>query len=246
MLEQPPGGARQQVGDALGGGVRAVGDAEGVVDVHVGELRQGTREGRVVGGLALLEAHVLQQQHLPVVELFGERLDLLADHRRRQRDLRAGQLAQARGHRRHRQRLIAMPVRAAEMGDQHQARALAAQLFDRGQRRADAGVVGELHLPARAGGERDVEVHAHQHAPPVHVEVVKASHAIPPDLASEDPLREVHEPVGVAPLVVVPGHDLQHRSVHHRGELGVDDRGVGRANDVAGDDRVLGVGHDPV
>src|SRR5580692_3233284 len=43
-----------------------------------------------------------------------------------------------------------------------------------------------------------------------------ASAAIPVDLdsvQSQKPLCQIHKPVRVAPLVVVPGHDLQHRPV---------------------------------
>ena len=65
-FQQPPGGARQQVRDALGARVRAVGGAERVVDVDVGQLRQRARELGVVVGLARLEADVLEQQDLAV------------------------------------------------------------------------------------------------------------------------------------------------------------------------------------
>ena len=68
--QQQPGSGRQQVRDALGRGVRAVRGAEGVVDVDVGELREGGREGRVVGRLAGVEAQVLEQQHVAVAQ-FG-------------------------------------------------------------------------------------------------------------------------------------------------------------------------------
>ena len=77
-FQQPPRGARQQVRDALGARVRAVGGAEGVVDIDVGELGQRACELGVVVGLAGLEAHVLEHQHLAVAELLGERPHLLA------------------------------------------------------------------------------------------------------------------------------------------------------------------------
>ena len=59
-----PAAHRQQVRDALGAGVRAVRGAERVVDVDVGERGERARELGVVGCLARLEAHVLQQQDL--------------------------------------------------------------------------------------------------------------------------------------------------------------------------------------
>ncbi len=68
-LEQPAGGAREQVRDALGARVRAVRGAERVVDVDVGELGERACELRVVLGLAGLEADVLEHQDLARREL---------------------------------------------------------------------------------------------------------------------------------------------------------------------------------
>ena len=61
-LEQQPGVAREAVGDTLGAGVGAVGGAEGVVDVEVGEGGSASPD-RVVLRLPRLEADVLEQQH---------------------------------------------------------------------------------------------------------------------------------------------------------------------------------------
>ena len=55
-----------------------------------------------------------------------------------------------------------------------------------------------------------------------------------------DPLGELHEAVGKAPLVVVPPEDLD-LAVDHLGQGRIEDRGVRVANDVVGDDRRLGV-----
>ena len=186
-FEQPPGGGGEQVGDALGARVRAVGDAEGVVDVHLGERRERTGELGIVALLAGLEADVLQHQHArPSRELAirsSARTSRDHDAGGERRLARPDQLAQAR---RRRAPSRAPPRRrpsgAVEVGDEHQARALGAQLFDRGQRGADAGVVGDLHLAAPGSGrERDVEVDAHQHTPSAHVEIIEAPQAIPPD-----------------------------------------------------------------
>eukprot|EP00414_Alexandrium_minutum_P012034 CAMPEP_0113826838 /NCGR_PEP_ID=MMETSP0328-20130328/4462_1 /TAXON_ID=39455 /ORGANISM="Alexandrium minutum" /LENGTH=83 /DNA_ID=CAMNT_0000794817 /DNA_START=370 /DNA_END=617 /DNA_ORIENTATION=- /assembly_acc=CAM_ASM_000350 len=55
---------------------------------------------------------------------------------------------------------------------------------------------------------------------------------------------EVHEPVAVAPLVVVPGYQLDEGVV--QGDAGgpVEDRGELAGVEVRGDDVVLGVGQD--
>ena len=61
-LHQQPGVGRQELGDADGRGVRAVGGPERVVDVHVGVGRELRRERRVVRLLLGVEAQVLEQQ----------------------------------------------------------------------------------------------------------------------------------------------------------------------------------------
>src|SRR4051794_3117888 len=60
---------------------------------------------------------------------------------------------------------------------------------------------------------------------------------------SQDLLGKVHDAVRVAPLVVVPGADLHQIADDHR-HPGVEDRRVRRLDDVARDDRVLGVRED--
>src|SRR6478609_3683443 len=54
-------------------------------------------------------------------------------------------------------------------------------------------------------------------------------------------LREVHEAVGVTPLVVIPGHNLD-LVADHLGQAGVEDGRCRVADDVGGDDRLVGVG----
>ena len=55
---------------------------------------------------------------------------------------------------------------------------------------------------------------------------------------------EVKDTAGVAPLVVVPGDELDEVVVEGDTGLGVDDGGGSVAVHVAGDDIVLGVGED--
>ena len=62
---------------------------------------------------------------------------------------------------------------------------------------------------------------------------------------NEHALGELDEPIRVAPLVVVPGHDLYLGSVDHRRQAGIEDRRVRGLDDVAGGDkRILAVGED--
>ena len=51
---------------------------------------------------------------------------------------------------------------------------------------------------------------------------------------------QANQSVGVAPLVVVPGQNLD-QVADNLGLGGVEDGGVGVTNDVVGDDRVLGL-----
>ena len=107
-----------------------------------------------------------------------------------------------------------------------------AQQLDGGQRAADPRVVGDL---ARVV-QRHVEVHAHEHAlAALQIEVADRLLAErklgePPPLSrrgaqpGEHALGEVHDAVGVAPLVVVPGQDLDHAALDDHGQLGVEDR----------------------
>src|SRR5699024_7941754 len=93
----------------------------------------------------------------------------------------------------------------------------------------------------------------HQRSPPVAdpaggrpagsgtVRVVRATTRRSEGLADE--LRELDQAAGEAPLVVVPGEDLD-LVADDLGQLTVDDRGVRIPLDVLGDDRVLGVSHD--
>ena len=81
---------------------------------------------------------------------------------------------------------------------------------------------------------------------PVHVRA-RASHcqlmAVSSVLSGElgtDEGGETNESVRVAPLVVVPGQDLD-EVADDLGLGGVEDRGVRVAHDVGGDDRILGV-----
>ena len=90
------------MGDALRARVGAVRGAEGVVDVHVGELGQRRDQLRIVAGLPRLIADVLEHHHLAQGEPLGELDHLRPDDRRRERHRRTDQLRQAIGHRRHR------------------------------------------------------------------------------------------------------------------------------------------------
>ena len=142
--------------------------AEGVVHVQIAQCRQLLAEGRVVLLLALIEAQVLQQQHVPVGQ--GRHLGpgVLAHGVGGEGHVAAQKLGQARGGRAQRELLLeALSGRAAQMAHEHHVGTPVHELLDGGQRRADASVVGY-----RIAVERHVEVHAHEHALTGHLGVV--------------------------------------------------------------------------
>ena len=61
-----------------------------------------------------------------------------------------------------------------------------------------------------------------------------------------DPLRELHEPRRIRPLVVVPGDHFCLCSAGDRRQLGIDDRGIRRLDHVAGDERLEAELQDPL
>ena len=204
------------MGDTLRARVRAMRGPERVVDVGVRKFRERSREYGIVGRLARLEAHVLEHQHLAIAELLGEGPDLLARHRRCERDGGVGQLLQPDHHGRHGEILLAATLGPTEVGDQHHPRAAAAQLLDRPQRRHDASVVGHHRRPSSVLAHGHVEVDPHKHPSATHVQVVKTSHDSPllsrapsrypvrpgpctrrpaEEQSSQHPLHQVHQPV---------------------------------------------------
>ena len=137
--QQQPGGAGQQVRDALGRGVRAVRGAEGVVDVDVGERRVALGELGVVLRLARLEADVLEHHDVAVghvVEVGRPSATSVAE-----------QLAQALGDRPQRELGLAV-LRPAEVRRRARSRAPRSRSSSmRRQRGADARVVGDPRRP---------------------------------------------------------------------------------------------------
>ncbi len=140
--------------------------AEAVGDEQVGELGELVGElaalDRVLAGLGRVEADVLQQRDLAVLQRRDGGLGRLADGVGGERDRLAQQLAQAHGDRRERVLLVRLRVDAlgaAQVRGDDDLGAALQQGAESGHRGADPAVVGD----ARAV-ERHVEVGAHQHA----------------------------------------------------------------------------------
>ena len=165
LHQQAGGGLRDEVGDALGGGVGAVRAAEGVVDVDVAQRGELLGEGRIVGLLFRVEAEVLQQQGLAGLELLRHLQRDVADAVGREGDVLRDvehllqQLAQARDQRAQAHGLDRLALGPAEVRAENDLGLVAQRVLDGRQRLADASVVGD-----DAVLQRDVEVHADKHA----------------------------------------------------------------------------------
>ena len=158
--------------------------AEGVVDADVSKRGQTRRERPVIGDLAILEANILKQQHLARTELLAQPPRALPDDLLAEHNVGVGELTQALRDRSKRTRRIPA-ARATEMRDDHHPRATATQLLDRQQGRQDPRIAHDL-----ATLQRHVQIGAHQHAPPLHLKIIKrthagqSTHAVPPNRRS--------------------------------------------------------------
>ncbi len=151
---------RQLVRDALGRGVGAMGGREGVVDVEVAELGEPFDDRRIVLFLALVEAGVLEQQDVAVLELGDRGLgDCARCSRRRSRPGGSMTLGDGRGDGPQRIGLVRAALGTAEVREQDHLAALVGDLGDGRGDALDARRVGDL---AVLGG--NVEVDAQEHA----------------------------------------------------------------------------------
>ena len=122
--------------------------AERVVDVDIAKGSELPAERGVVLLLALVEAQVLEHEHLAVGECRRFRLRVGAHGVGREDDGRAQKLRQAARCRSQRERFFeALAGRTAAMAHKDRAGAVLPQVLDGGQRRADAGVVGDTRRP---------------------------------------------------------------------------------------------------
>ncbi len=165
LHEQAGGGDFDEVSDAFGGGVGAVGAAEGVVDVDIAEAGQLLREGGIVGLFFGMEAEVFEQERLAGFEvgghLAGDDTDAvggegyvlvvaedMVEHAAKVGD----EGAEAHG-------VDGLALGAAEMRAENDLGFVAESVLDGGEGLADAGVVGD-----DAVLEGDVEVDADEDA----------------------------------------------------------------------------------
>ena len=145
-----------------------MGGAERVVDVGVAELGELLAKRRVVLLLALVEAQVLEQEHVPLAKRRRLLLRVLAHRVARERNWLAEKLRQTQGGWAQRELLLeALARRTAEVAHENDARAVADKLLDGRQRRFDARVIGH-----DAVGYGNVEINAHENALATRIKLV--------------------------------------------------------------------------
>ena len=145
-----------------------MGSAERVIDVGVTELGEFLAKCGVVFLLALVEAQVLEQKHVPLAKRRRLLLRVLAHRIARERDRLAEKLCQSQGSWTQRELLLeALARRTAEMAHEDDARTVADKLLDGRQRRFDPRVIGH-----DAVGYGNVEINAHENALATRIKLV--------------------------------------------------------------------------
>ena len=142
--------------------MRAVRDAEGVVDVDVGELGERARERFVVLLLARVEAQVFEQRDLAFAQLAHNLAGGVAQAVVGEQHLDPEQLRELGAGWLERVLRVGLTLGPAQVRSEHQPSAAGQGVLERRQGGADAVVVADL--PAV---DRHVEVDAHEHATPL-------------------------------------------------------------------------------
>jgi hypothetical protein len=158
LLEEQPGVRREQVRDAFGRRVCAVGRPERIVHIDVEARGKLLCKGRIVPLFLRMEADVLEHDEIAGLQRADCLFDIGPNRLAEKRHRLADELGEAlrdwseRG-------LRVGPLRSTEVRDESDRRAALEERPQRGQRRADSRVVRD-----RAIFERHVEVDAHESA----------------------------------------------------------------------------------
>ena len=213
---------RQELGDPDRRGMRPMGRAECVVDVDIGVGSQRGGEPRIVLLFLRVEAQVLQEEHLAGTQPLDRVLCPDAQGIARHRDVSAKQLRQTLTDRPKAEAVLHLSVRTAQVAGEDDPSATLEQQVDGRERGPDPRVVGDL-----AVRKRDVEIDAHED-PLVRDLRVADGHLVHGRSDRDGQARrhvgdQIGDPAAVAPLVVVPGDDLDHRVPEDHRRLGVDE-----------------------
>jgi hypothetical protein len=158
-FDQASGSGGQRLRQLVHTGLLAMHDAESVGDEGVAELGKRRRErralARILRRLLRVEAEVLEQDDVAILQRLDGRVSLEAHRVAGEGDGRAEQLAQPHRDRRQAVAGIGCAVGTAEVRDGDDSRTGSGQLLNGAERRADATVVGDAAVI-----EGDVQVAA--------------------------------------------------------------------------------------
>ncbi len=157
-------------GDAFGGGMSAMGGSEGIIDVEFGALGELGGEGGVVGLFLVVEAGVLEQEDIPVLEHAGGLLGLFADTIVGEGDGAAEEVGEGGGDGPEGHGGLAFAFGPAEVGAEDEAGAAVDEELEGGEGFLDAGGVGNDHLPVFVL-HGDVIVDTDKHSLAAHIQV---------------------------------------------------------------------------
>ena len=143
LLDEVAADGGQIVGHTGGGGVGAVGGAEGVVDKDIGQGGQLLAQLGIVLGLALFKAGVLQEHDLAVLQGGSLGLGVLTGHILGHDDGLTQQLAQAVSHDLQAQLGLVLALGLAHVGAEDDLGAVVDEILDGGQRGHDTLVAGD-------------------------------------------------------------------------------------------------------
>jgi hypothetical protein len=144
--------------------MRAMGSAEGVVDIEVGQLGEGLGKRFVIGFFFGVEAKILEQESLAAFKFAGHFFCLNANAIGSETDILAashGLIEQDPEPLRNRTKAVLgidLALGTSEVGREDETRAVAESVFNRGQGFANPSVVGY----ATVFVERDVEIDPHK------------------------------------------------------------------------------------
>lgn len=159
FLDEEAGVCGEMVGDAFGAGVGAVGGAEGIVDIELGEGGELGGEVGIVGFFLGVEANVFEEADLAVFEGVGALGDFGADNIGEKGDVLDEELGQASGDGGESEFGVFLAFWPSEVAAQDDACALGEEVFDGGEGFGDAAVVGDV-----AVFDGDIEIASNEDA----------------------------------------------------------------------------------
>ena len=157
--ESPSRLALQKLRHAGYRGMCPVHRAEGVGHIDVSQCREGGGEARLVGGLGVVVAEILQQTDLAGAERCAGGASLPAHTIAGKEHLPAEELGESRGNRPETEFRFGLALRTAAVRDQQKSRAGVGELSQRRQGGLEPGGVGNSTF-----GQRHIEIDAHENA----------------------------------------------------------------------------------